>query len=153
MAGSTCRRRWRPRWPRPRGATSMMDRIMPAERAAPAQLLVDLSVLVQKDDHSGIQRVVRNVLAELTQAPPAGYRVVPVYDASGYYAYVQDGVLSGDAGADGGAHDHGSASGTNGDDGAAPAAAPDALRVRAGDIFFGLDLAPKQVPQNAAALA
>ncbi len=43
------------------------------------QLLVDISELVQRDARSGIQRVVRNVLWEWLNNPPAGYRVEPVY--------------------------------------------------------------------------
>ncbi|TYO96591.1 glycosyltransferase [Desulfallas thermosapovorans] len=43
------------------------------------QLLVDISVLVEQDAKSGIQRVVRSVLMELLEHPPAGFRVEPVY--------------------------------------------------------------------------
>lgn len=43
------------------------------------QLLVDISELVQRDVHTGIQRVVRNVLKEWLHNPPEGYRVEPVY--------------------------------------------------------------------------
>lgn len=106
---------------------------MAPERDAPAQLLIDLSVLVQKDDQSGIQRVVRSVLAVLQHTPPAGYRITPVYDAGGYYAYATRFGAAATEAADAGD------------------IAP--VQVRAGDIFFGLDLCPKQVPRNAAALA
>lgn len=103
------------------------------QRAAP-QLLVDLSELVRHDARSGVQRVTRGLLAALLAAPPAGYRVRPVYDAGGYYAYAE---------ADGG--------------GAArhrPAAAGDEqpLRVAAGDVFLGLDLALEAVVRNRAML-
>lgn len=43
------------------------------------QLLIDISVLVQIDSKTGIQRVVRSILRELLMNPPAGYRVEPVY--------------------------------------------------------------------------
>jgi glycosyltransferase involved in cell wall biosynthesis len=43
------------------------------------QLLVDISELVQRDVHTGIQRVVRNVLKKWVHNPPEGYRVEPVY--------------------------------------------------------------------------
>jgi len=43
------------------------------------QLFVDISELVQRDSKSGIQRVVRNILKELIENPPNGYRVEPVY--------------------------------------------------------------------------
>lgn len=49
------------------------------ERCRPRQLLVDISELVQRDVHTGIQRVVRNVLKEWLHNPPEGYRVEPVY--------------------------------------------------------------------------
>ena len=43
------------------------------------QLLVDVSELAQRDAKSGVQRVVRSVLAELLTNPPQGFRVEPVY--------------------------------------------------------------------------
>jgi glycosyltransferase involved in cell wall biosynthesis len=92
-----------------------------------AQLLVDLSVLVKQDDQSGIQRVVRSVLRELQLAPPPGMRVEPVYDAGGYYAYARA-------------------------FGASAAEDDTPVQVRDGDIFYGLDLCPNEVPANAAVL-
>jgi glycosyltransferase involved in cell wall biosynthesis len=97
------------------------------------QLLVDLSELVRTDARSGIQRATRGVLGALLEAPPPGVRVVPVYDAGGFYAYAP----------------------LPGPDGAlAPWAAGEEtpISVAAGDIFFGLDLAAEQVPRNAAVL-
>jgi glycosyltransferase involved in cell wall biosynthesis len=92
------------------------------------QLLLDLSVLVQQDDKSGIQRVVRNVLNALLQQAPPGFEVQAVYDAGGHYAYAHSFL-------------HGSA----------PSAERDLpLAVQAGDIFLGLDLCPLQVPRNGA---
>jgi len=49
------------------------------QRKRQRQILVDISVLVQSDARSGIQRVVRNILWEWLNNPPAGYRVEPVY--------------------------------------------------------------------------
>jgi glycosyltransferase involved in cell wall biosynthesis len=43
------------------------------------QLLVDVSELMQRDPRTGIQRVVRSVLAELISSPPEGFRIEPVY--------------------------------------------------------------------------
>lgn len=100
---------------------------MQAEASAPRQLLVDLSVLARQDDKSGIQRVVRSVLRELQLAPPAGYRIEPVYDAGGYYAYARQ-------------------------FGASAAADDTPIQVNAGDIFYGLDLCPNEVPANAGVL-
>lgn len=91
------------------------------------QLLVDLSVLAHKDDHSGIQRVVRNLLKALQAVPPDGYRICPVYDAGGYYAYLGDAPIP-----------------LLSDSQAQP------IHVRSGDRFLGLDLCPDLVPGNRA---
>ncbi|UGQ45484.1 glycosyltransferase [Massilia endophytica] len=99
--------------------------------SADAQLLLDLSELVRTDARSGIQRVARGVLAALLADPPAGYRVAPVYDAGGFYAYVPDAVALKPA----------------------PQGEEEPIAVRAGDVFFGVDLAPEQVPRNLAVLA
>ena len=51
------------------------------------KLLVDISELVQRDSRSGIQRVVRSILAHWLPNPPADYIVEPVYavlDEPGY---------------------------------------------------------------------
>lgn len=54
------------------------------------QLLVDISELAQHDTSSGIQRVVKSILAVLLRAPPAGYRVEPVYaTVDGVYRYAR----------------------------------------------------------------
>ena len=45
----------------------------------PRQLFVDISAMVQTDLKTGIQRVVRSILSALFAAPPAGYRIEPVY--------------------------------------------------------------------------
>ncbi len=52
------------------------------------RLFVDISELIRIDNRTGIQRVVRAILKELFDAPPAGYRVEPIYaieGQSGYY--------------------------------------------------------------------
>ncbi len=51
------------------------------------QLLVDISELVQRDAKSGIQRVVRSVLAELLNNPPQGFKVEPVYATQNELGY------------------------------------------------------------------
>lgn len=51
------------------------------------QLFVDVSELVQKDAGSGIQRVTKNILRQLLDNSPRGYRIEPVYatvDQEGY---------------------------------------------------------------------
>lgn len=60
-----------------------------SKSAAPLKrLFVDISELIRIDNRTGIQRVVRAILKELFDAPPAGYRIEPVYaidGQSGYY--------------------------------------------------------------------
>lgn len=104
-----------------------------APAAGGRQLLVDLSMLVHADDKSGVQRLVRNVVRTLLATPPAGFRVEPVYDAGGYYAYARHFILGSDAVDAQGLED-----------------AP--VHVAAGDVFLGLDLAPNHVPGNRALL-
>jgi glycosyltransferase involved in cell wall biosynthesis len=101
------------------------------------QLLIDLSELVRHDARSGIQRVVRGMLQALLAAPPAGHAVRPVYDAGGYYAYA---VARQDA--------HGQPRYE-----AADAGEEQALQVRAGDRFIGIDLSLESVVRNRALLA
>jgi glycosyltransferase involved in cell wall biosynthesis len=51
------------------------------------QLLVDVSALVTSDLKTGIQRVVRSVLLALIAAPPAGWRIEPVYSTGSNQPY------------------------------------------------------------------
>jgi glycosyltransferase involved in cell wall biosynthesis len=46
------------------------------------QILIDISELVHRDAKTGIQRVVRSILAELLLNPPSGYIIEPVYATS-----------------------------------------------------------------------
>ncbi len=95
---------------------------------SPKQLFVDISELVLRDSKSGIQRVVRNILRELLEHPPEGYRVEPVYASHDHaYRYARRftlGFLN------------------------CPelALADEVIEFRAGDIFLGLDLQPHVVP-------
>ncbi|MBC7750487.1 MAG: glycosyltransferase, partial [Candidatus Saccharibacteria bacterium] len=43
------------------------------------QFFVDISELVCRDSGTGIQRMVREILAELINSPPLGYRIEPIY--------------------------------------------------------------------------
>lgn len=99
------------------------------------QLLVDVSVIHQSDARTGIQRVVRSLLLQLLQAPPAGYRVCPVFATRQHgYCYAAPGFLD------------------------QPAQAPGAtgqpvqaeLQVQSGDLFLGLDLAAHLLPRHQA---
>ena len=86
------------------------------------QLLVDISVLVEHDAGTGIQRVVRNVLGEWLVNPPLGFKVEPVYATLDKpYRYARDYIQQ--------------FTGENNQ--------PDSdeiVRYAAGDIFIGLDL-------------
>ncbi|HYA41072.1 MAG TPA: glycosyltransferase family 1 protein [Syntrophobacteraceae bacterium] len=97
------------------------------------QLLIDISELVERDAGTGIQRVVRNILAELLGNPPPGYRVEPVYATEKKlgYRYARRftlGFL--------GCPDH--------------VLDDDPVEAFNGDIFFGLDLRPRLPPKQAA---
>lgn len=59
-------------------------------RDAAAQLLIDISEITKKDARTGIQRVVRNLLAELLDYPPVGFRVQPVYFDGARYRHAGD---------------------------------------------------------------
>jgi glycosyltransferase involved in cell wall biosynthesis len=93
------------------------------------QLLVDVSVLAERDAQTGIQRVTRAVLGQLLSDPPPGYRVEPIrFDlrAARYrYARTFARAVSG-----------GPASG-EGDEW---------TEVGPGDVFLGLDLGAHLVP-------
>lgn len=87
------------------------------------QLLIDISELVKRDAHSGIQRVVRSILQEWLFNPPDGFRVEPVYaneDSQGY-RYARSFILN----------MMGCPSGVLADE---------PITYRAGDHFIGLDL-------------
>lgn len=88
------------------------------------QLLVDVSVISQRDARTGIQRVVRNLFNQLLQVPPAGYRVRAVgASRKAGYRYVD-------------------AQGRYGEP----------VDARTGDVFLGLDLAARLVNRHAAQL-
>ena len=107
-------------------ATSLLQ---PAAR----QILVDVSVLVQQDLRSGIERVVRAVLRELLKRAFPGWRVEPVMARGGCYWYARRFTCEWL--------------------GVANAAAVDApIDVTSGDIFLGLDWAAHIVPDHEAAL-
>lgn len=96
--------------------------------AQSAQMLVDVTFLARHNLNSGIQRVVHHVLIELLTSPPKGYRVEPVYDADGYYAYAREFAarITGNT----------------------PSMKDEPVRTKPGDIFLGLDLSPDAVPKN-----
>jgi len=95
----------------------------------PRQMLVDVTVLVRQDLKTGIERVSRAVLKALIDRPPEGYRVEPVYDAGGHYAYARHFTL-----------------------GLLGAAVPELhdapIETGSGDVFLGLDLCQQWIPHN-----
>lgn len=86
------------------------------------QLFLDVSELCQRDAATGVQRVVRSYLKWLLQAPPAGFRVEPVYATREEgYRYARRFTLR-----------------FLGKDDAQ--VSDDPIRWQRGDIFFGLDM-------------
>ena len=72
-----------------RSETRQISQVKPPEGYVP-QLLFDVSELVARDIHTGIQRVVRSLLLEMLNNPPTGYRLHAVRaDANGdlFYAH------------------------------------------------------------------
>ena len=71
------------------GVAKSIAQTLPKPRAA-RQLLVDVSAIMRNDLKTGIQRVVRALLIELIKAPPAGYRIEPIYltDKDNYWHYL-----------------------------------------------------------------
>ena len=97
----------------------------------PKQLLVDVSELYLRDGKTGIQRVVRSVLAELQEAPPSGFVVRAVYGApSQGYRYTERFLP----------------------DGIEPYQIDKAVAVGSGDVFLGLDLSAHLFPAAQAEL-
>lgn len=92
------------------------------------QIFIDISVLIQHDAKTGIQRVVRSVLWEWLLKPPVGYRIEPVYatETQFGYRYARQFTL-----------------GFLGCPSAALSDEP--ISYRAGDIFLGLDFHPEIV--------
>ena len=91
------------------------------------QIFVDISELVVADAKTGIQRVVRNILRQWLDNPPAGWKVEPVYASTRHgYRYARR------------------YSGTGEDE---------PIRPEQGDLFIGLDLQPVVVPHNRQELA
>ncbi|GHZ26237.1 glycosyl transferases group 1 family protein [Vibrio cholerae] len=86
------------------------------------QLLVDISELYQRDNFTGVQRVVRNYLHQMINHPPVGFDVLPVYATQlqgYYYAFDYIGKINGNT----------------------PINVKNApIRIQRGDVFFGLDM-------------
>lgn len=86
------------------------------------QLLVDVSELCQRDNVTGVQRVVRSYIKRLLQSPPEGFCIEPVYATRDHgYRYARHFTL-----------------GFLGQD--ETLARDEPIRWQRGDIFFGLDM-------------
>lgn len=96
------------------------------------QLLVDVSELYHRDARTGIQRVVRNILAELQRTPPAGYNICPVYGTKEGGFFYTDKFQS-DA--------------VDAVDAVGHAREGQAVTAGPGDLFLGLDLAAHLFPE------
>ena len=99
------------------------------------QLLIDVSVIYQSDARTGIQRVVRSLLLQLLKAPPAGYKICPIFATRQHgYRYVSADFIG------------------------LPAQVPRLagtpmqveVQVQTGDFFLGLDLATHLLPRHKA---
>lgn len=101
--------------------------------AGPRQLLVDVSVIIQNDARTGIQRVVRAILSELATQLPYNYVLRPVF-ATKRHAYHYAGEYQQQLGLSDISNDSGP------------------VKVLAGDIFFGLDLTAHILPRRSAQL-
>jgi glycosyltransferase involved in cell wall biosynthesis len=98
-------------------------------RRPPRQMLVDVTAIAHDDIKTGIERVTRAVLKALLDRQPEGYRVEPVYDVGGHYAYARR-FTAGLLGAD-------------------VSALQDApVEAAAGDVFLGLSLCWDSIPQH-----
>lgn len=94
------------------------------------QLLIDVSVIVHEDAHTGIQRVVRALLLQLFKHPPYGYRIVPVYcTRTHFYRYAEKSFVEQF-------------------DLTAEAISIGDVYVSSGDLFFGLDLTAHLLPYH-----
>lgn len=99
------------------------------------QLLVDVSVIHQSDARTGIQRVVRALLLQLLMAPPAGYRVCPIFATRQHgYRYAWPHFLDE----------------SFQDTGTAVSHMQLDVQVQSGDLFLGLDLAAHLLPRHQA---
>ncbi|SIO69861.1 Glycosyltransferase involved in cell wall bisynthesis [Burkholderia sp. GAS332] len=101
----------------------------PGEAQPTRQLLVDVSIIASHDAGTGIQRVVRSLLLQLLEAPPAGFEIRPVRATRKQpyrYANIYLASLSSSA----------------------LPREDDDVQVFNGDIFLGLDLTSRIAPRR-----
>jgi Glycosyltransferase len=95
----------------------------------PRKMLVDVTAIAREDLKTGIERTSRALVKALLERPPEGYRVEPVYDAGGYYAYARCFAME-LFGAE------------------APPLGDAPVETAAGDVFLGLNLSLAWIPAN-----
>ncbi|AXI01967.1 glycosyltransferase family 4 protein [Aquirhabdus parva] len=89
------------------------------------QLLIDVSVIINHDARTGIQRVVRGIMMYLLASPPKGYCIRPIFATKRHgYRYASNFL------------NHPLKNNKN-----------SKVQVNAGDIFLGLDLAAHLLPR------
>ncbi|AOJ08977.1 glycosyl transferase family 1 [Burkholderia mayonis] len=127
-------------WGAPRVARAARRAVRALDPATPRpsgsrrrQLLVDVSIIAAHDAGTGIQRVVRSLLAQLLRSPPAGFDVRPVR-ATRKTPYCYAAPFP--------------ASHANAPHRSASEAPGEAVRVENGDVFLGLDLTSRIVPRR-----
>jgi glycosyltransferase involved in cell wall biosynthesis len=102
---------------------------IPVSAGGTPQFFVDVSHVAAVDGKTGIERVVRSLLLQLSRNPPTGHRIVPVRATADGALLSADGFLA-------------RLSGTPSD-----ARAENAISVQAGDIWFTPDFEP-QYPES-----
>jgi glycosyltransferase involved in cell wall biosynthesis len=114
---------------------TVCESILPMADNSEKQLLVDVSVIINNDARTGIQRVVRALLQQLLIQPVIGYRVRPVFATRKHeYHYAPDCF---------GLTDYPTANLNE----------TSAVKVGSGDMFLGLDLAAHLLPLHRTQLA
>lgn len=110
--------------------------VKPAVPSAGRQLLVDVSTIIRTDSRTGIQRVVRALLGEMSRAAAADLIVQPVFASRNHRfckaVFTPDGELTNEFGGQ---------------------RQFQAVAVNKGDVFIGLDLAAQTLPLVEAQLA
>lgn len=108
--------------------TAGSETSLPRERDDTPRFYVDATEVALREGRTGIQRVVREILRSLSESPPAGYKVEPVYAAPGQSYRIAM------ASADGRL---------------VPGTSQPAIEIRPGDVFLGLDHAMEAVVEHA----
>ena len=131
----------------PFNSPSSSGAIVPEDRSGGEQsLYVDVTELVLRKGHTGVQRVTREIVRALLREPPRDYRVQPVFAPVGqHYRCVAPSTIRSLGSRRSGENDS-----VIDDENAAPT---EDLRPESGDVFLGLDHAMDAVISNAHQIA